>query len=78
LSYPVSARKTSKETALSYKTTLKAYDLLIRVLVEHLAENDDPLKGELEADESYLERDETKLGSLGCRESPGLRDPGTQ
>lgn len=50
----VSARKTSKETGLSYKTTLKAYDLLRRVLVEHLAEQDDFLKGELEADESYF------------------------
>lgn len=50
----VSARKTSKETGLSYKTTLKAYDLLRRVLVEHLAEQDDLLKGELEADESYF------------------------
>lgn len=50
----VSARKTSKETALSYKTTLKAYDLLRRILVENLAEHDDLLKGELEADESYF------------------------
>ena len=50
----VSARKTSKETALNYKTTLKAYDLLMRVLVENLAEHDDPLRGELEADESYF------------------------
>jgi len=50
----VSARKTSKETALSYKTTLKAYDLLQQVLVEHLADHDDLLKGELEADESYF------------------------
>jgi hypothetical protein len=33
---------------------LKAYDLLRRVLVEHLAEHDDLLKGELEADESYF------------------------
>jgi hypothetical protein len=33
---------------------LKAYDLLRRVLVENLAEHDDLLKGELEADESYF------------------------
>jgi hypothetical protein len=43
-----------EETVLSYKTTLKAYDLLIRVLVENLTEHDDLLKGELEADESYF------------------------
>jgi transposase len=50
----VSARKTAKETTLSYKTTLKAYDILRQVLVENLAEHDALLKGELEADESYF------------------------
>ena len=50
----VSARKTAKDTALSYKTALKAYDLLRRVLVEDLARTDALLKGELEADESYF------------------------
>ena len=36
---------------MSYKTTLKEYDLLIRVLVVDLARTDNILKGELEADE---------------------------
>jgi len=39
---------------LSYKTTLRAYDILRRVLVEAPARTDDILKGELEADESYF------------------------
>lgn len=39
---------------LSYKTTLRAYDILRRVLVEELAKTDDILKGELEADEAYF------------------------
>lgn len=50
----VSARKAAKDVALSYKTTLKAYDILRRVLVEELASTDELLKGELEADESYF------------------------
>ena len=50
----VSARKSAKDTAVSYKTALKAYDLLRRVLVEDLARADNLLKGELEADESYF------------------------
>jgi len=50
----VSARKSAKDIALSYKTSLKAYDLLRRVLVEDLARSDNLLKGELEADESYF------------------------
>ncbi len=49
-----SARKASQEVHLSYKTTLKAYDILRRVLVEELAKIDDILKGELEADEAYF------------------------
>ena len=47
-----SARKASQEVYLSYKTTLRAYDILRRVLVEELAKTDDILKGELEADEA--------------------------
>ena len=50
----VSARKTAKDVVLSYKTALKAFDLLRRVLVEDLARSDALLKGELEADESYF------------------------
>ena len=48
------ARKASQEVHLSYKTTLRAYDILRRVLVEELAKTDDLLKGELEADEAYF------------------------
>ena len=50
----VSARKAAMDVALSYKTSLKAYDILRRVLVEDLARMDSLLKGELEADESYF------------------------
>jgi len=50
----VSARKAAKDVALSYKTTLTAYEILRRVLVEELARTDGFLKGELEADESYF------------------------
>jgi transposase len=50
----VSARKASRDVHLSYKTTLRAYDILRRVLVEDLARTDAILKGELEADEAYF------------------------
>ncbi len=50
----VSARKASHDVHLSYKTTLRAYDILRRILVEALARTDAVLKGELEADEAYF------------------------
>jgi transposase len=50
----VSARKASHDVHLSYKTTLRAYDILRRILVEALARTDEVLKGELEADEAYF------------------------
>jgi len=50
----VSARKASQDIHLSYKTTLRAYDILRMVLVEELARTDAILKGELEADEAYF------------------------
>ena len=50
----VSARKAAKDVDLNYKTTLKSFDTLRRVLVEDLARSDALLKGELEADESYF------------------------
>ena len=50
----VSARKAAKDVALSYKTSLTAYDILRRVLVEELGRTDGLLQGELEADESYF------------------------
>jgi transposase len=39
---------------MSYKTTLRAYDILRGVLMEDLARTDAILKGELEADEAYF------------------------
>ncbi len=50
----ISARKASHDVHLSYKTTLRAYDILRRILVEALARTDAVLKGELEADEAYF------------------------
>ena len=50
----ISARKASQDVHISYKTALRAYDVLRRAIVEHLAENDEVLKGELEADEAYF------------------------
>jgi len=49
-----SARKASQEVHLNYKTTLRAYDILRRIVVEDLARNDEVLMGELEADEAYF------------------------
>jgi len=48
------ARKAAKDVDLSYKTTLKSFDILRRVLVEDLARSDALLKGELEDDGSYF------------------------
>jgi hypothetical protein len=53
LSSFVSARKPVKDVALSYKTALKAFDLLRRVLVEDLTRSDALWKEEPEADEFY-------------------------
>ena len=50
----VSARKASKEIHLSYKTTLKAYDIIRESIVDHLALEDEILRGEIELDESYF------------------------
>ncbi len=49
-----STRKASQEVHLSYKTTLRSFDIHCRVLVEELVETDYILKGELEADEAYF------------------------
>jgi len=50
----VSARKASVEMNMSYKTTLKAFDLLRKAIAEELSKSDDILKGEIELDESYF------------------------
>ena len=50
----VSARKASVEMNMSYKTTLKAFDILRKAIAEELSKCDDILKGEIELDESYF------------------------
>lgn len=50
----VSALKSTHDVGLSYKTTLNAYDILRRTLVEEATRDDAMFKGELEADESYF------------------------
>ena len=50
----VSARKASVEMNMSYKTTLKAFDILRKAIAEGLSKCDDILKGEIELDESYF------------------------
>lgn len=50
----ISARKSSNQLNISYPTTLKAFDLIRRSIACHLAKDDNLLKGEIEADESYF------------------------
>lgn len=50
----VSTRRAGRLTGVSYPTALKAFNIIRRSIVEHLAHHDDLLKGELEADESYF------------------------
>lgn len=50
----VSANEAMSQTGLSYKTILKAYDILRRAIVMELAKTDKVLKGEIEADEAYF------------------------
>ena len=50
----VSARKASVEMNMSYKTTLKASNILRKAIAEELSKCDDILKGEIELDESYF------------------------
>ena len=50
----VSANEAAPQAGLSYKTVLKAYDILRQVIVRELAKTDKALKGEIEADEAYF------------------------
>ena len=50
----VSANESASQVGLSYKTVLKAYDILRRAIVVELAKTDKALRGEIEADESYF------------------------
>lgn len=50
----ISARRAVKEVNVSYKTILKAYDIIRHAIVQELAKDDEILKGEVEADEAYF------------------------
>jgi len=50
----VSARKASFQVNLSYPTTLKGFHTIRRGILYHVSQNDDLLKGEIEADKSYF------------------------
>jgi len=50
----VSCRKAATEIKVSYKTAMKAYDILRKSIFKKLTKNDSELKGELELDESYF------------------------
>jgi transposase len=50
----VSVRKASLELHLSYKTTLKGFDIIRTAIAESLSKTDEILKGEIELDESYF------------------------
>ncbi len=50
----VSTRKAGRQTGVSYPTALRAFDTIRRAIVGHLSQQDDLLKGEIEADESYF------------------------
>jgi transposase len=49
-----SARKASGEARVSYKTALKAFDLMRIAIINELAKRDGALRGEIEADETYF------------------------
>jgi len=50
----VSARKACQQVELSYPTVLKAFTIIRSSILHSLVKNDDVLKGEIEADESYF------------------------
>jgi transposase len=50
----ISAREASTQLDLSYPTTLKVFELFRRSIACHMARDDNLLKGEIEADESYF------------------------
>lgn len=50
----ISAKNASRELDLSYKTALNGFNLIRKAIVEELANFDNILKGEIEADESYF------------------------
>jgi len=50
----VSARKASRQSGLSYPTTLKSYDTIRHCITRVLSKKDKKLKGKIEADEAYF------------------------
>lgn len=50
----ISARQASVQAGVSYKTALKSFHIIRRAILEHLAESDGTLRGEIEADEAYF------------------------
>lgn len=50
----VSALVASEQSQTSYKTTLKAFDVIRLSILDELAKTDDVLRGEIEADEAYF------------------------
>lgn len=50
----VSASQASVQAGVSYKTALNSFDVIRRAILEHLAESDGALRGEIEADEAYF------------------------
>jgi transposase len=60
----ISAKNASTELNLSYKTTLKGFNLLRQVIAEELAKYDEILKGEIELDESFFGG--RRKGKRGC------------
>ena len=50
----ISARKTSQELKIAYKTTLKGYELFRKAILKEIESNQPLFKGEIEADEAYF------------------------
>jgi len=63
----VSARKASGEVGVSYKTALKAFNLIRQSILEELAKEEGGLKGEIELDEAYFGGKRKGLRGRGSR-----------
>jgi transposase len=51
-----STTKASRKLYISYKTTLRRFDIICSIIVESLSKSDDILKGEIELDEGKRKR----------------------
>jgi len=63
----VSARKASGEVGVSYKTALKAFDIIRESILEELGKEAGGLKGEIELDEAYFGGKRKGLRGRGSR-----------